>query len=315
MTQCTSTTGAYISRITSSAIVILSCVAGLEGGDDVLRSGDAAEGVIQLGLGLALQEHRRVARVGDGVLDVVALVEQVRVGGGRVEGEHDGARLQLRDDLGRDRAERDVGHGEDHHIGVGDRGCGVGDLAAGVAGALLAGRRVLAVETSWVLRCRLSDTRMPILPPAPITAMVSWPVGLLLSVMLACSLGSQGCAGSTGLRCWQVVALSPCQGSQCSTIWLMPRSVGLHGVDQVVVVEQPSPSGQPAKVNPTQPSWRLKAKSLTWMLRTYGAVSSIVLRRVLERRDAVRRVEADAERQASRRRRRCRPRVRTGTCS
>ena len=35
-----------------------------------------------------------------------------------------------------------------------------------------------------------------------------------------------------------VVALSPCQGSQCSMIWLMPPLVGADGVDHEVVVEQ-----------------------------------------------------------------------------
>ena len=62
-------------------------VAGLEGGDDVLCSGDAAERVIQLRLSLALQEHRRVARVSYGVLDISSLVQQIGVRGRRVQGE------------------------------------------------------------------------------------------------------------------------------------------------------------------------------------------------------------------------------------
>ena len=51
-------------------------LAGFQGGDDILRCGDSAEGVVPLLGGLALQEHRGVARVRDGVLDVVALMSR-----------------------------------------------------------------------------------------------------------------------------------------------------------------------------------------------------------------------------------------------
>ena len=57
MTQCTSTTGAYISRMTVFGDGPFVGVAGLQGRDDILGRGDAAEGVVQLGLGLALQKH------------------------------------------------------------------------------------------------------------------------------------------------------------------------------------------------------------------------------------------------------------------
>jgi len=93
-------------------------VAGFQRGDDVLGCRDAAEAVSELGFGFALQKHRRVAGVRDGVLDLGSLVEQVGVCGGRVEGQHDGARLELRNQLLRNRGEGDVGNGEDHHIGV-----------------------------------------------------------------------------------------------------------------------------------------------------------------------------------------------------
>ena len=69
------------------------------------------------------------------------------------------------DDLGRDRAERDVGHGDDHHVGIGDGGWGSA-TTAGVAGRCCPAGELSLVH-SGVLRCRLSDTRMPILPPAP----------------------------------------------------------------------------------------------------------------------------------------------------
>ncbi|WP_433077772.1 hypothetical protein ACQP1P_35435 [Dactylosporangium sp. CA-052675] len=42
----------------------------LEGGDDVLRGRDAAKGVVALELSLALEEGRRVAGVGNRLLDV-----------------------------------------------------------------------------------------------------------------------------------------------------------------------------------------------------------------------------------------------------
>ena len=96
----------------------LGLVAALVGGQHVLGSRDAAEGVGVLLLGRAAQEDRRVARVSHGVVHVVARVEQVRVGGGRVEREDHGAGGELRDDLRGDRLERDVRHGEDDDVGV-----------------------------------------------------------------------------------------------------------------------------------------------------------------------------------------------------
>ena len=143
--QCTSTTGAYIARMTASVCGALGLVAALVGGQHVLGSRDAAEGVGVLLLGRAAQEDRRVARVGHGVVHVVARVEQVRVGGGRVEGEDHGAGGELRDDLRGDRLERDVRHGEDDDVGVLDGVGQLGHLAAGLDGALLAGGGVLDV--------------------------------------------------------------------------------------------------------------------------------------------------------------------------
>ena len=123
----------------------LGLVAALVGGEDVLGGRDATKGVRVLLLGRPTQEDRRVARVGHGVVDVVTGVEQVRVGGGRVQREDDGAGGQLGDDLLGHRGQRDVGHREDDDVGVLDRVGQLGDLTAGVDGALLAGGGVLDV--------------------------------------------------------------------------------------------------------------------------------------------------------------------------
>ena len=106
----------------------------------------AAEGVGPFFLGGALEEHGRVARVGHGLDDVVALGEQAGVGGGRVEGEQDGAGLHLRDDAVGHDAQDGVRDGEDHDVGVLDGVLGGGDFTALGADAVLACRRVLAVE-------------------------------------------------------------------------------------------------------------------------------------------------------------------------
>ncbi len=52
---------------------------------------------------------------------------------------------ELRDKLLGNRAESDVGDGEDDHIGVPDGAADVGEVAAGLDGALLTGRGVLDV--------------------------------------------------------------------------------------------------------------------------------------------------------------------------
>ena len=59
-----------------------------------------------------------MARMRHRVGDTVAPVEQVRVGGGGVEGEQDRAGLHGRNDVGGNLAEQDVGDGQDHHVGL-----------------------------------------------------------------------------------------------------------------------------------------------------------------------------------------------------
>ena len=90
--------------------------------------------------------------MGHDVVDVVTRVEQVRVGGGGVEGEDDGPGLELQHDLLGDRLERNVRDGEDDDVGVLDGVGQFGDLAAGFDGALLPGegsRRTGRRARSW----------------------------------------------------------------------------------------------------------------------------------------------------------------------
>ena len=125
-------------------------VAVLEGRDNVLGCGDPAEGVGMLLFGGALEEHRGMARVRDGVRDVVAAVQQVGVGRGGVEGEQDCARLHRRNDVGGDLAQQDVGDGQDDDVALRGGLVRVGHLATQPADVLLALGRVLGVENAVV---------------------------------------------------------------------------------------------------------------------------------------------------------------------
>lgn len=84
--------------------------------------------------------------MGAGVVDVLAGKEQSGVGGGRVEGEDDGARLHERHEFLGHLAEDHVEHGEDDDVGLGRGGGGLGQFAAQVADQLLARGRRLAEE-------------------------------------------------------------------------------------------------------------------------------------------------------------------------
>jgi len=114
--------------------------------DDVLGGALAAEGVRPFLLGGAFEEHGGVARVGHGLDDVVALGQKAGVGGGRIQGEEDGARLHLRDHAFGDDAQDRVGDGEDHDVGLRNGVLGAGDVTAFGPDAFLAGGGVLTVE-------------------------------------------------------------------------------------------------------------------------------------------------------------------------
>ena len=87
----------------------------------------------------ALQEDRRVARVGDRLDDVVALVSRPAYAAAGSSVSTIAPGFSCGTMLGGDRAEREVGHGEDHDVGVGTASAGVGELAAGLRRALLSG--------------------------------------------------------------------------------------------------------------------------------------------------------------------------------
>ena len=92
-----------------------------------------------------------------------------------------------------------------------------------------------------------------------------------------------------------VVRLSPCQGSQCSTTWLIPRSVGLHGLAQVVVVEEPVAERRADEGEPDPAG--LSGEGEVFDVDVGHPRRSELNRvpRELKRRNTVRRVEADAE--------------------
>ncbi len=75
--------------------------------------------------------------MGHRVLNVAPDVEQIGVGGRRIEGQHDGAKTQLRHEAGRNRSKGDVRYGQDDHVGVRDGGARFGHHSAGIGGALL----------------------------------------------------------------------------------------------------------------------------------------------------------------------------------
>jgi hypothetical protein len=136
-----------MTRMTDSAAALV-CSGGVlvDRGHDVLRGGLAAEGVGPFFLGGALKEHGRVARVGHGLDDVLALGEQAGVGGGRVEGEQDRTGLQLRDEAFGHDSQDGIRDSEDHDVGALDGLVGGGDFTAFGMDTLLAGGRVLGVE-------------------------------------------------------------------------------------------------------------------------------------------------------------------------
>ena len=166
-------------------------------------------------------------------------VEQVRVGGGRVEGQHDGAGLRA---AGRRSAETGPramsGTARMTTSASRDGAAGVGDLAARLEGALLAGRGVLDCSRRvWSLRCRLfGDAHAHLAAGADDGDRVS--VLAAGHACLAPQVG-EGCVRVHWFSSAEVVlALSPCQGSQCSMIWLMLRSSGGRSSTRCVVVEQ-----------------------------------------------------------------------------
>ncbi len=187
--------------------------------DGILRGGDAAEGVRPLLRCLTLQEDRRVAWVRDGLDDVLAGGEESGVGGSGVESQHDRARTQLGDEVCRDLSEGEVGNGEHDDVCIGDRGGGVGKLAARLDRALLAGGGVLDVPDGVPrLHQVVGHSHAHLSTGADDGDLV----GAAHCVLLRCSRVAR--VHSRSVR--MVVVASSCQGSQCSTISLMSRSRG-----------------------------------------------------------------------------------------
>ena len=122
VTQCTSPTGAKIARTTAST-----CACFAASSDSIAAMASCRAAMPPKVSAYSSGVWRSTKIEGwhgcvDGLDDVVATRQQTRVRCGRVEREHDGARLHLRNDVGRDGLQREVGDGEDDDVGVGDGG-------------------------------------------------------------------------------------------------------------------------------------------------------------------------------------------------